>query len=229
MVYPRLSGQALSDWIRQLLIDRSDVAFSVEHVQSAIARRDYAVPTLQETRTALDELVARGFAVKPWDDLYQFKMTQWGERPPEQTLGVQIIKTLTEHTIDDITMDQMNRIVRALSRMSRDDRDAPIRVGQVIADELGEEKALSYIEKALANGLIKRDDYEKMRSAIILRMPRTQIPAPWAGAGAQALVEGQKKIQQDLGRIRQLGLTSLEKASSTLNKDIEKIKRAWGV
>jgi hypothetical protein len=229
MAYQRLTGQNLAEWVRQLLIDRSDVAFKVEHVQSAIVRRGYAAPTLQEIRTVLDELVARGFAVKPWDDLYQFKTTSWGERAPENTVGSNILKALVEHTINDITMDEMNRIVRRLNRMSRSDRDAPVRVGQVIADELGEQKALKYIENALANGLIKRDDYEKMRAAILLRMPRTEIPAPWAGAGAQQLLEGQKKIQQDLGRIRQLGLSSLEKASSNLNKDIERIKRAWGL
>lgn len=150
-------------------------------------------------------------------------------RPPEETVGAHILKTLVGHTIDDITYEQMSRIAHRLNRMSREDRNAPIRVGQVIADELGEQKALQYIEKALANGSIKRKDYEAMRAAILLRMPRSEIPAPWAGAAAQELLAGQKVLQKDLAKLRSLGLSSLEKAGSQLNKDVERLRRSWGL
>ncbi len=150
-------------------------------------------------------------------------------RPPEQSAGTALLKALVEHTIDDITMDQMNRIVHRLSRMSQADRNVPVRVGQVIADELGEKKALQYVEKALANGLIKRSQYEPLRAAIILRMPREQIPAPWAGAATSQLIEGQKKIQQDLAKLRNLGIDTLTGPAKALNKDIERMRRAWGM
>jgi hypothetical protein len=156
-------------------------------------------------------------------------MVYQAERPPEQTVGAEIVKTLVGHTIDDITYEQMSRIAHRLNRMSREDRNVPVRVGEVIADELGDQKALQYIEKALANGSIKRRDYEAMRAAIILRMPRTEIPAPWAGSAAQQLLEGQKLLQKDLGKLRQLGLSSLEKAGSKLNQDVERIRRSWGL
>lgn len=150
-------------------------------------------------------------------------------RPPDTSLGIQILKTLVEHTIDDVTRDQMNTIVRRLSRMSRSDINSPVRVGQVLSDELGEAKALSYIDKALANGMIKFADYEKIRAAILLRMKRTEIPQARAVLGMRELTEGQKRIQEDLGKIRDLGMKTLEKPFSDLNKDIERIRRAWGV
>jgi hypothetical protein len=147
----------------------------------------------------------------------------------QQSIGTSILKTLVEHTIDDITYEQMNRIVRRLSRMPESDRHSPVRVGQVIADELGEEKALQYVEKALANGMIKRSEYEPLRAAIILRMPREKIPRPWAAAGASELLAGQRKLQQDLAKVRELGVKSLQKPMETLNKDIERMRRAWGL
>jgi hypothetical protein len=155
--------------------------------------------------------------------------TQYSTRSPEETVGALIIKALVSHTLDDISMDQMNRIVNRLSQMSRPDRDAPVRVALVIADEIGEEKALRYIEQALANGLITKADYEQMRATIVLRMPRTEVPAPWAAAGIKDLLEGQKGIQSDLARLRKTGEKSLVKALEKLNEDIERIKRAWGI
>jgi hypothetical protein len=157
-------------------------------------------------------------------------MTSYYEtHPSEVDLSTKLYKALVEHTIDDISYEQMSRIAHKLSRIGMSDRNSPIRVGQVLADELGEAKALSYVDKALANGMIKFADYEKIRAAILLRMKREEIPQAQAVLGMRELTEGQKKLQQDLNRVRQLGLTALEKPMSDLNKDIQRIRRAWGV
>lgn len=150
-------------------------------------------------------------------------------RPADDSVAAGMIKGLVSHTINDVSYEEMNRIVRRLSRMTGTDRHAPQRVGAVLADELGEAKALQYVEKALANGLIKSSDYEPLRAAIILSLKRTEIPAPWAGAGARELIAGQRALQQDLGKIRQVGNRTLEKSADALNRDIEKLRRAWGL
>lgn len=150
-------------------------------------------------------------------------------RPAEHTLASAFVKALVEHTINDISYEQMSRIAHKLSRISQSDRNSPIRVGQVLADELGEAKALSYVDKALANGMIKFADYEKIRSAILLRMPREQIPQAREVLGIRQLTEGQKKLQQDIGRIRNLGISSLQKPAEALNRDIERFRRSLGL
>ena len=57
-----------------------------------------------------------------------------GEASAEDTVGARVIKTLVTRTINDITMDQMNRIVRRLSRMPRAERGIAVRVADVIAE-----------------------------------------------------------------------------------------------
>ena len=151
------------------------------------------------------------------------------ERSPEQNIGTQLLKTLVEHTIDDITYEQMSRIVHRLNRMSREDRGAPKRVAEVLYDELGVNKALQYVEKSFANGMIKRRDYDQIRTFLVFPKPRAVTVQPLAGMGSRQLLEGQKRLQQDLGKIRELGLKSLEKPIENLNKDIEKLRRAWGM
>jgi hypothetical protein len=150
-------------------------------------------------------------------------------RPPEKDVATDLYKTLVEHTIDDISYEQMSRIAHRLSRIGQSDRNSPVRVGQVLADELGEEKALSYVDKAVENGMIKFADYEKIRAAILLRMKRTSIPQARAALGINELRQGQKRLQQDLNKVRQLGIKSLEKPMTDLNKDIQRIRRSWGV
>lgn len=154
------------------------------------------------------------------------------ERPPENTIGAQLLKTLVDHSVDDISYEQMSRIARRLGRMSTQDRGATKRVAGVLLDELGPEKALNYIEKTFAAGRIKANDYYALRGFIVLPLPRkevTALPAPWAGAGSQQLIQGQKRLQEDLGKIRDLGLTALEKPASDLNKDIQALRRVWGL
>ncbi len=232
-LYPIMTSQELYEWIKNNLMAHPDNGYSPSNLQTIIFRSGYATPDLEKIEAELENLVSQGFVIRPFgksgypsETIYRYT---YGGTTPEQNIGTSILKTMTEHTIDDITSDQMNRVIRRLRDMAQSDRNSPVRVGQVIADELGEEKALEYVEKALANGLIKRKDYDPMRAAIILRMPREKIPTPWAGAGSQQLLAGQKKLQEDLGKIRELGLSSLQKPVEKLNKDIQKIKKAWGL
>ncbi len=232
-LYPVLTSKELSDYILNHMRAHPDNAYRASNLEVAFYRSDYAVPSVDKIEAALEELFRQSYVIKPFGDseypgatLYQYASR---ERTPDQSVGTQMLKGMIEHSIDDITYDQMNRVIRRLRDMAQSDRNSPVRVGQVIADELGEEKALEYVEKALANGLIKRKDYDPMRAAIILRMPREKIPTPWAGAGSQQLLAGQKKLQEDLGKIRELGLSSLQKPVEKLNKDIQKIKKAWGL
>lgn len=151
------------------------------------------------------------------------------ERPAEQNIGTQLLKTLVEHTINDITYEQMNRIVRRLQRMSQSDRNAPQRVAEVLYEELGADKSLQYVEKAFANGMIKATEYYKLRAVLIFTKPREVTVPPAAGIASQQLLAGQKRLQQDLGKIRDLGLKSLAKPMEALNKDVERLRRAWGI
>ena len=98
------------------------------------------------------------------------------EAPPEDTVGTRILKTLVTGSINDITYEQMNRIVRRLSRMPVRERGIPMRVADVLADELGPQKALQYLDKALAAGQMKAREYDEMRAALLLPMPRKEIP-----------------------------------------------------
>jgi hypothetical protein len=240
MAYRELKGRALYDYIFNFMSSRPESAFSRENLQGFIIRENYASPTLEEIDSVLNQMYGEHYLTKYAGDLYRMNPRVFEHmpilppymragHPPEQNIGTQILKALVGHTIDDITYEQMNRIVRRLNRMPESDRNSPVRVGQVIADELGEAKALQYVEKALANGMIKQKEYEALRAAIILRMPREKVPEPWAGAAASQLVAGQRKLQQDLGRLSELGLSSMEKPIRALNKDIERMKRAWGV
>lgn len=148
---------------------------------------------------------------------------------PEQNIGTQILKTLVEYTIDDITYEQMSRIVRRLNRMSRQDRGAPKRVAEVLYEELGADKSLQYVEKAFANGMIKANEYYQLRTFLVFPKPREVTVPPAAAVASRQLLEGQKRLQQDLGKIRDLGLKSLEKPMEALNKDITRLRKSWGI
>ena len=151
------------------------------------------------------------------------------ERVAEHNVGTQLLKTLVSHTIDDISYGQMSRIAARLNNMSRQDRGAPKRVAGVLFEELGAEKAIQYVEKAFANGLIQANEYYALRGHLTFPMSREQIPIPWAGVGSQQLIAGQKKLQQDLGKVRDLGVKALEKPMEDLNKDITRLRRSWGI
>ncbi|MCJ7663298.1 MAG: hypothetical protein MUO24_03555 [Desulfobacterales bacterium] len=147
----------------------------------------------------------------------------------EGSIGGNLAIALREHTINDITQEQMNRIVRRLRDIPLADRMVPQRVGMVLRDELGEQKALEYADKAIANGLVKARDYEALRAGILLTVPEKERPINVLGPAARELVHQQHKLQQDIGRIRAMGDKSLEKAANNLNKDVEKLRRSWGL
>jgi len=149
--------------------------------------------------------------------------------PNDTVLGTQMLKGLVTETINDVSYDQMNRIVRALRGMSRSDRDAPKRVADVLARELGPQKALEYLEKALAAGLIKARDYEHMRAALILPLPREEIPGPTVARAAAELLETQTRLREDMGKLAGAGRKALEKPFQDLDKDVKKIRKAWGL
>ena len=149
--------------------------------------------------------------------------------PPDDSVEVGIIKGLVSHTINDISREQMNRIIRRLTDIPSEERLAPQRVGTILREELGEKKALEYADKAVGNGMVRVRDYEALRAAILFNVPKNERPGNAVEQQARQLVYGQQKLQKDLGAIRQMGDKSLERAASTLNKDIDRIRRSWGM
>jgi len=130
---------------------------------------------------------------------------------------------------NDITREQMNRIVRRLTNLPSDEKQAPQRVGAILREELGEQQALAYADKAVQNGMIRVRDYEALRANILFNVPKNERPNSNIEAAARQLVYGQKQIQKDMTAIRQMVDKSLERAATSLNKDIERIRRAWGI
>jgi len=156
-------------------------------------------------------------------------MRQVIEPLPEDTVAANIIKALVTKTINDITYEQMSRIARRLGRMASRERGVPIRVADVLADELGPEKALQYCDKALAAGNIKASDYDEMRAALILPMPRAEIPAPAIRKMAAELVGGQDKLRQDFRKLTGMGQEAFRKPFNAVDDDVKRLKRAWGI
>ena len=151
------------------------------------------------------------------------------EAPPDDTLATRVLKTLVSRTINDITYEQMSRIVRRLSRMPKTDRGIPRRVADVLADEIGPQKALVYIDKALAAGQIQAREYDEMRAALLLPMPRREIPAPTIRKMAAELVEGQQKLREDFRKLTGMGQEAFRKPFEKVDEDVKKIKKAWGI
>ena len=153
----------------------------------------------------------------------------WPEVLPEDTVGARILKTLVGRTINDITMDQMNRIVRRLSRMPKRERGVPKRVADVLADEIGPQKALVYIDKALAAGQIKMGEYEEMRAALIFPIPREEIPRPIVARAVRELLAGQEKVREDFRRLSGAGQQMFQKPFKAVDEDVKKMKKALGL
>ncbi|KKM65278.1 hypothetical protein LCGC14_1492930 [marine sediment metagenome] len=150
-------------------------------------------------------------------------------KPPDDTLGTRVLKTLVSRTINDITYEQMNRIVRRLSRMPQTERGIPVRVADLLADELGPQKALVYIDKALAAGQIKAREYDEMRSALLLPIPRKEIPDPTIRKMAAELVQGQERLREDFRKLTDMGQEAFRKPFEKVNEDVKRIKKAWGL
>ena len=151
------------------------------------------------------------------------------EPPPENTIGTQMLKGLITGSINDISYAQMNRIVRALQRMSRGERDAPKLVAAVLTEELGAAKALEYLDKSLAAGLINKRDFEAMRASLILPLPREEIPRPVVARMSAELLETQTRLRGEVRRLRQTGSTAFKTPFKALDDDVKRLRRAWGV
>lgn len=146
-----------------------------------------------------------------------------------EEVSTKIVRTMLTKTINDITVDQMNRIVRTISRMPRADRDIPVKVADVIAAELGPQKALQYVDKALAAGQISVRDYDQMRAALIMPIPRQEIPEPAVRRMAQDLVETQRRLNEDFKRLTGAGQQAFRKPFEAVSKDVQRIRRSWGI
>jgi len=151
------------------------------------------------------------------------------EAPPDDSIATRVLKTLVTRTINDITYDQMNRIVRRLSRMPERERGIPRRVADVLSDELGSQKALVYIDKALAAGQIKVKEYDEMRAALLLPLPRREIPAPVIRKMAAEVVQGQERLREDFRKLTGMGQDAFRKPFEKVDEDVKRIKRAWGL
>lgn len=147
----------------------------------------------------------------------------------EDPIGERIITTLLTRTINDITRDQMNRIIRRLSRMPRAERGIPKRVADVIAEEIGPQKALMYADKALAAGQISAREYDEMRAALLLPMARAEIPAPTVRRMARELLETQQKVREDFRKLTGQGQQAFRKPFQAVDEDVKRIKKAWGL
>ena len=129
---------------------------------------------------------------------------------------------------EGITSEQMNRIVRAVQRLAANVRDAPLQVADVLTEELGPQRALSYLDRALAGGLIRRRDFETMRSVVLEQLPREEVPAPTVAKAASELLETQTRMRQEIRRLRQTGSRAFEKPFRDLDADVKRLRRAWG-
>lgn len=152
----------------------------------------------------------------------------WSQHPGE--LAAEMINALVGHTINDISYDQMNRIVHRLAGMRTDERKSPLRVADVVAQEIGPEKALKYVEIALKNGLITAHDYDIMRSALILSIPKENLPpGKSAGGLARELIEGQKALRRQFEQLEKPGRSEVLKPMSELDRQVQKFKKQIGM
>ena len=151
------------------------------------------------------------------------------ESEGEGTVGATMLKLLVTKTINDISYEQMSRIVHRLRDMSREDRNVPPRVAQVLHEELGFEKALKYIEKGLASGAISARDYYQMRGAITLLAPKRKLPEPWAGAGSRELLAKQKELRKGYRGLPPAAREAIKGPFGKVDAEIEKLRKAWGL
>ena len=146
-----------------------------------------------------------------------------------QELAADMIEALVTQTINDITYRQMSRIARRIHRLTGLERAAAKRVADILAEELGPQKALQYVDKAFAAGMIKAREYEQMRSALILPMPRKEIPPPLVPRMASELLEGQRRVREDFRKLSGTSQQALRKPFQVLDEDVKRIRKAWGL
>ncbi len=144
------------------------------------------------------------------------------------SLAKRMLNTLVMKTINDITSTQMSRIIDRVRRMSSGEREAPAKVAWALANEIGAEKALDYVEKALANGLISTTQYNEMRSTLLLHIPRERLPAPWAALQREQLLKQEKEMRRMVSTLTEAGQEVLRAPVRALEKDIQRLRRSWG-
>ena len=145
----------------------------------------------------------------------------------DQELAADMIEALASLPIDDITYEQMSRIARRIHRLSGPERNVPKRVADILAEELSPQKALQYVDKAFAAGMIKAREYDKMRAALILPLPRKEIPPPLVPRMASELLEGQRRIREDFRKLSGTSQQALRKPFQVLDEDVKRIRKAW--
>ncbi|KKL46597.1 hypothetical protein LCGC14_2343940, partial [marine sediment metagenome] len=94
---------------------------------------------------------------------------------------------------------------------------------------LGAQKALEYLDKSLAAGLINKRDFEAMRASLILPLPREEIPRPVVARMSAELLETQTRLRGEVRRLRQTGSTAFKTPFKALDDDVKRLRRAWGV
>ena len=147
----------------------------------------------------------------------------------DQELAADMIEALVTQTINDITYKQMSRIARRIHRLTGLERAAPKRVADILAEELSPQKALQYVDKAFAAGMIKAREYEQMRAALILPLPRKEIPPPLVPRMASELLEGQRRLREDFRKLSGTSQQALRKPFEVLDEDVKRIRKAWGL
>jgi hypothetical protein len=122
----------------------------------------------------------------------------------------------------------MNRIVRRINGLSTADRAIPVKVATIIADELGPTKALTYVEKSFKNGNISFKDYTEMRAALILPMPKAEVPRETATGLARELIEAQQRLRRALEELPTPSKSDVLRAGE-VDKEVQKIRRVWKI
>ena len=135
----------------------------------------------------------------------------------EGELSGRLMEALLTRTINDITYGQMGSIVRRVHRLSTGERGSAKVVADVLTEEIGAEKALSYVEKAHAAGLITGRQYEELRALLFLPQPRERV------------MLGTQRLQRELSALEKGARALLEKPVQDLNRDAERLRRAWGI
>ncbi len=149
-------------------------------------------------------------------------------RDEEDTVATRMVKALVIRTVNDITYETMGRIVHRLKRMSVGERGSEKKVADVLSDELGPEKALEYVEKAFAGGLITAKQYEALRVHLVFALPREKIPLPWAGMGRVELLSTQERLKEEFGALAEGSQKAFLAPMRALNKDVDRLRKAWG-
>lgn len=141
-------------------------------------------------------------------------------------IGSRFMQALTSGSINDISYSQMNDIVRRLRDMIG--QRTGVKVGQVLVEVLGVEKANEYVEKALSQGLITNREYEEMKATVLFQTPREKILPSWAGKGRRELLQTQKRIQREAAKLTEEGQQLIKTPLQALERDVERLRKSWG-